>query len=98
MILYNYKNGWNIFYRTLIHDKNYNNWDNARISLEPMISKTIGSDYCINDGKWSECIENTLKIKDNKNLKEFKILDLRNNLYFNLKVNKIQGDCTQRGG
>ena len=49
----------NIFYRTLIHDKNYSKWENAKISLDRMISNSIFSDYCINDGKCSECIENT---------------------------------------
>ena len=51
----------NLFYKTWIYDKNYSNWDNARISLECMISKTIGSDYCINDWEWSNCIETRLR-------------------------------------
>ena len=78
----------------MIHDKNKSNWNNAGTSLECMYSKATGSDYCINDWDWFNCIENKLKIKDNNNLKEFQILNIRNNLYFNLKKSKLKRDLT----
>ena len=78
----------------MIHEKNYSNWNNAKISLERMISKTIGTDYYIHDWDWSNSIENTLKIKDNNHLKEFQILNFRNNLYSNLKKSKSKRDLT----
>ena len=48
-----------------------------------MISKTTGTDYYIHDWDWSNSIENTLKIKDDNNLKEYQILNIRNHLYQN---------------
>ena len=55
-----------------------------------MISKAAGTDYYIEIWDWSNSIENTLKIKDNNNLKEFQILNIRNNLYFALKKSKLK--------
>ena len=40
--------------------------------------------------EWSNCIENTLKINYNNNLKEFQVLNIRNNLYFIFFKSKIQ--------
>ena len=72
--------------------KNYSNWIGAKISVEQLITNATKSDYPINNLDWSRNIENTLKIKKNNNLKE--ILNLRNNLYFNLKKSKMRKEIT----
>ena len=59
-----------------------------------MISKTTGTDCNIYDWDWSNSIENTLKIKDSNNLKVLQILNIKNNLYFNLKKSKLKRDLT----
>ena len=59
-----------------------------------MFSKAIGTDYYIDDWDWSNSIENTLKIKDNNNSKDFQILNIRNNWYFNLKKSQLKRDLT----
>ena len=69
----------------MILENNYSNWNNAKISLEKIVYKASGTDYYIDDWDWSNSIENTLKIKDNNNLKQFQILNIRNTFYFNLK-------------
>ena len=91
-LLYRFKKGCNLFYKALIHEKNYSNWNNAKSSLEHMISSTLSTEYYINDRDWSSSIENTLKIRNNNPLKELQILNIRNNSYFNLKKSKFSRD------
>ena len=57
-----------------------------------MISKTTGTDDFVLDWDQSNIIENTLKINDNNNLKEFQILNIRNNFNFNFKKSKLKRD------
>ena len=66
----------------MIFKKNHSNWNNAKLSLEKMIFKTTCTNYYIDDWDWYHSIENTLKIKDDNNLKEFQILNIKNNLCF----------------
>lgn len=59
-----------------------------------MITKDTGIDYFIKQEKWSKIVKSTMKIRDDNNLKEFQILNLRNNLFFNLR-SKITKDITE---
>ena len=60
-----------------------------------MNSKDTKTDVILENEEWTQIIESTMKIKNNNNIKEFSILNLRNNLYFNLKKAKIMRDITE---
>ena len=78
----------------IIGEKNYIDWNDAKILIEKILTNDSRSDYYITDSEWSHIIENMLKIKDHNNLKEFQILNVRNNLYFNLKKSKMKKKVT----
>ena len=50
-----------------------------------MISRVSGTDFQLDQNKWQQIMDSTMKIKNNNNLKEFSIINLRINLFFNLK-------------
>ena len=53
------------------------------------------NDFHLEQVEWSQTIDSTMKIRDNNNLKEFSIPNLRNNLFFNLGRAKNAKDITE---
>ena len=88
-LLFRFKKGCNLFYKTLIYGKNHSNWEYAKKSIEILISRKVNQDYAISQDNWNQTVKSTFKIKNHNNLKEFQILLIRNNLFFNDRLAKI---------
>ena len=60
-----FKKGCNLFYKTLIYEKNYNNWPDAKESMEKLIARELKHGYDITASFCDLTVKNTLKYNNN---------------------------------